>query len=130
MSRLLKLGKSDKGQALVEFALVLPILLALILGMIEFGWILNGKITLTNAAREGARVAAIYHDKGAVVDDAKEAVINASVASSLTIIGVNTTFSSDTTTVIAEAEIEPIVGLFFNNKEEVSLTAQAVMRLE
>ena len=129
MSRLLKLGKSEKGQALVEFALVLPILLALILGMIEFGWILNGKLTLTNAAREGARAAVASED---AITAAKDAVVKASEASGLTKIDANTNIdeTNKRATVKASAKIKPIVGLFFDDKEEVSLTAQAVMRLE
>jgi len=48
-----------KGQAMVELALVLPLLLLIVFGITEFGralWIVN---TLTNAAREGARRASV-----------------------------------------------------------------------
>src|SRR5215831_13065346 len=50
---------SDRGAAAVEFALVLPILVILIFGIIDFGRMLNAKITLTEAAREGARATAL-----------------------------------------------------------------------
>jgi Flp pilus assembly protein TadG len=50
---------SDRGAAAVEFALVLPLLVILIFGIIDFGRMLNAKITLTEAAREGARAAAL-----------------------------------------------------------------------
>jgi len=49
----------DRGAAAVEFALVLPLLLILIFGIIDFGRLLNTKITLTEAAREGARATAL-----------------------------------------------------------------------
>ena len=49
----------DRGAAAVEFALVLPLLLILIFAIIDFGRMLNAKITLTEAAREGARAAAL-----------------------------------------------------------------------
>ena len=49
----------DRGAAAVEFALVLPLLLILIFGIIDFGRLLNAKITLTEAAREGARATAL-----------------------------------------------------------------------
>lgn len=42
------------GQSLVEFALVLPVLLLLVLGALDLGRLFSTKITLTNAAREGA----------------------------------------------------------------------------
>ena len=51
--------KRESGQAVIEMALILPLLLLLILGIIEFGWILNGQITITAAAREGARTAIV-----------------------------------------------------------------------
>ena len=49
----------DSGQSLVEFAIVLPILLALLVGIFEFGVAWNRKQVLTNAAREGARLAVL-----------------------------------------------------------------------
>jgi len=49
----------DRGAAAVEFALVLPLLLILIFGIIDFGRMLNAKITLSEAAREGARATAL-----------------------------------------------------------------------
>ena len=49
----------DRGVAAVELALVLPILLVLVFGIIDFGRLLNAQITLTQAAREGARWAAL-----------------------------------------------------------------------
>jgi len=43
------------AQAVVEFALVLPLLLFLLVGLIELGIVLQAQIILTNAAWEGAR---------------------------------------------------------------------------
>lgn len=57
-----RLRKSERGASLIEFALVLPILLALVMGIIEFGWLFNGYITITGAAREGARFAVVGKD--------------------------------------------------------------------
>jgi len=47
--------KKPTGQALVEFALVVPLLIILIFGIIEFGVLLYDKAVITNASREGAR---------------------------------------------------------------------------
>ncbi|MCM3484471.1 TadE/TadG family type IV pilus assembly protein [Kocuria rosea] len=55
----MKLWRSERGAAAVEFALVVPILLALLLGIIEFGRAYNAQISLTHAAREAARTMAI-----------------------------------------------------------------------
>lgn len=52
-------ARGDDGAALVEFALVFPLLFALILGMVSAGLAWNQKLQLTHGAREGARFGAI-----------------------------------------------------------------------
>ncbi|MHB8185055.1 MAG: TadE/TadG family type IV pilus assembly protein [Dermatophilaceae bacterium] len=49
----------DRGAAAVEMALVLPLLLFLLMGMIDFGRAYNAQIQLSAAAREGARLASL-----------------------------------------------------------------------
>ncbi len=56
---------AERGQSLAEFALILPILLILIFGVIEFGMVLRSYIEVTNATREGARLASIGATPGA-----------------------------------------------------------------
>jgi len=46
-----------RGAAVVEFAVVLPLLLVILFGIIEYGWVFLVRQTLTSAAREGCRVA-------------------------------------------------------------------------
>jgi len=53
-------GRNLPSQALVEFALVLPLLLLLILGVMDFGRMFYIKMVLTNAAREGANYLSYY----------------------------------------------------------------------
>ncbi|MGV8982966.1 TadE/TadG family type IV pilus assembly protein [Clostridium sp.] len=48
--------KNEKGQSLVEFAILLPLLLLLLMGILEFGLMLNSYLTIHNLAREGARL--------------------------------------------------------------------------
>lgn len=62
-------GRNDRGQALAEFALAVPILALVIFGIFEFGNLLRTQIQLQNAVREGARFIAIggpanYHNTG------------------------------------------------------------------
>jgi Flp pilus assembly protein TadG len=57
--KLPKLYKRRRGQALVEFALIVPMLLLLVMGVVEFGRAWNVYQTLTDAAREGARTAVL-----------------------------------------------------------------------
>lgn len=54
-----------RGAVAVEFALVAPILLALVAGIVEFSHAYNLQISVTQAAREAARTMAIEDDQGA-----------------------------------------------------------------
>ena len=74
--RLLHHLRNERGQAMVEFALVLPILMALLLGIIQFGIVFNNYITLTDATRAGARKAAVSRFVGDSGASAKAAVEN------------------------------------------------------
>ena len=49
----------DRGAAAIEFALLFPLLMLILFGIIDFGRALNAQITLTQAAREGARLDAL-----------------------------------------------------------------------
>ena len=66
---------SDRGAAAVEFALVFPILILVLIGIIEYGSVFNTQLMLTSAAREGARTMAVTGDAA----QARTAVINAAV---------------------------------------------------
>jgi Flp pilus assembly protein TadG len=68
---------SDKGQAFVEFALVLPALLLIVLGIVQFGRMYNNYETITNATRAGARVAAVSRSSSNPVSATVQAVKNA-----------------------------------------------------
>ena len=60
MKRLLKRFRNNEaGQALVEFTMILPIFLVLLFGIVDFGRAFYTWLIVTNAAREGARVAAV-----------------------------------------------------------------------
>lgn len=58
--------KNRKGQALVEMALSLLIMLNIMLGIAEFGWLFKSYIVVTNASREAARIAAVDNNYAAV----------------------------------------------------------------
>jgi Flp pilus assembly protein TadG len=55
----LKKCKNQNGAAAVEFALLLPLLVAIIFGISQFGIAFNNWIVVNNAAREGARLASV-----------------------------------------------------------------------
>jgi Flp pilus assembly protein TadG len=51
--------RTDKGASALEFALVLPVLMAIVLGIIQFGLVMQAQLALVHASEEGARVASI-----------------------------------------------------------------------
>jgi Flp pilus assembly protein TadG len=80
-----------RGQSLVEFALILTPLFLLLLGIIQFGFIFNTYVTMTNSAREGARSGTIVvYDRTmskAQNDLARNEAIKTAVLSSMNLLG-------------------------------------------
>jgi Flp pilus assembly protein TadG len=74
--------RRERGTASVELAVVLPVILTLLFGIIEFGWLFMINQTLTTAAREGCRTA--------VVPGAADDEITAKVSSYMTAAGLST----------------------------------------
>ena len=63
----------ERGASAVEFALILPLLLSLVLGIAEFGRGFQVQGTLSAAAREGVRVMALQNDQDAARDAVRAA---------------------------------------------------------
>ena len=56
--------REERGQTMTEFAIVLPILIVLLFGIVQFGILFNNYVTLTDAVRAGARAAAVSRQSG------------------------------------------------------------------
>jgi Flp pilus assembly protein TadG len=66
------LGRCDNAQAVVEMALLLPILAVLLTGVFEFGMVLYAHVQVSNAVREAARAASLYRStRFATIDPSK-----------------------------------------------------------
>ena len=65
-------ARRSRGQALVEFALVIPLFLLMLVALFDLGRAVFAYNTLTNAAREGARVAIVNQDLTSIIDRAKQ----------------------------------------------------------
>jgi Flp pilus assembly protein TadG len=80
-----------RGQSLVEFSLILTPLFLILLGIVQFGFIFNSYVTMTNAAREGGRTGSIHiYDRTkskAQNDVLRNEAIRASVLSSMNLLG-------------------------------------------
>ena len=125
------------GNAAVEFGLVLPLLLALLLGMIDYGYVYFTKLTITNAAREGARVGVTRFDKDDAVGAAKIAAKDYLVSARLVSIGdpgdmIVATMPASATDLMVQVEInfpfKPLIGFIPALPDH--LLASAVMRWE
>ena len=122
-----------RGAAVVELAVVLPLLLTLVFGIIEFGWIFMVRETLVNASREGCRVAVL---QGSIQQDVTDQV-NASMAgaglTNYTVQITSSTPSNPTETVkvlIPYADVSLLAGYFFGGSTDFNLSATTVMRKE
>lgn len=68
--------RDEQGQTMTEFALVLPILALLLFAVIQFGIVFNNYVTLTDAARAGARRAAVSRQSSDPVGSTNTATRN------------------------------------------------------
>ncbi len=114
----------DGGQATVEFALVLPLVVFALLSIIQVGLVVSDHITVVHAAREAARAAAVERDPERAVIAARRVLRDASVSVGARpavgqAIAVDVQYRSRTNL--------PMVGLLF---PDPMLHARAVMRVE
>lgn len=76
---------SDRGSAVVEFALVLPLVLLLLVGLVEVALVARTQLEVVNAAREGAREAAASPDPADPVRAARAALGDAGASALVTV---------------------------------------------
>ncbi|WP_010247429.1 TadE/TadG family type IV pilus assembly protein [Acetivibrio cellulolyticus] len=123
----------QKGQSIVETALILPIIILILTGIIDFGLMFNNYLVITNASREAARNAAV----GAT--DAEIAVMVANMTTSLNSSKLSTTIypgqalrkKGDEVVVTIEydnALLTPIISSIIPNP--LHLQAKTTMRME
>jgi Flp pilus assembly protein TadG len=117
-----KLWRREDGQALAEFALVLPILFLLIAGIIEFGRGWNIKQAVTDASREGARYAVVQ-----ITDPAlfvcPDSVLS-KVKQRLALANIDTTAATTTVTLTPSANCQGTPGYLAGADMTVNVTTQ------
>lgn len=135
---------SARGTELVEFALVLPLLMLVLGGIIDFGFLFQRYEVLTNAAREGARLATLGYscaDVKARVTSYLDAGLGAGASSQSTVLGSEQTIGSGTAgyrVTRIEARLPSrylVVGIFMQwfggaSTSSVTLTSVSTMRVE
>jgi Flp pilus assembly protein TadG len=136
-SRKKDLFRNDKGQSMVEFALVLPILLLILLSIVEIGWLINAKITITSAAREGARVYAVKGKEAAAAKTQVQAVVDNTVESITKVGSAVVTYTEPTLVsgtdvkmikVKVRVTVVPLLKLIY--KDNIPMEAEISMRIE
>jgi Flp pilus assembly protein TadG len=129
VNKLRNRGKDERGAALIEFALVMPLLLILVLGMIEFGWLLGNNLDVRHGAREAARLAAV--DAGSVVamGDLVCASMDFSSGQTVTFVDSAGGLIGDEVTVTVTLPYTPITG-FINAFLPATLDTSVRTRLE
>jgi len=92
-----RLRDRDDAQAVVEFALVSPLLLIILTAILQFGAMYNKYITITDAVRTGARTLAVGRDLDDPCDPAVAQTVNSATGSGLTAGQVTATLTSPDT---------------------------------
>jgi hypothetical protein len=116
---------ADSGQSTVEFALVLPFVMLLLLGLLQAGLLLRDQLVVVGAAREGAREAAVTADRGRIRNAAQRAAPTLDLAVQVT----RGAKRGDAARVLVKARPTglPLVGGIVSGR---TITADAVMRVE
>lgn len=133
--------RGDAGQSLAELAIALPILMAIVIGIFEFGRAWNVRQTVTHAAREAARQAVIRTSTSDAVDDVIDdrliaAALDPGLAT-VTVTGMGGLPGTATTIEVSYpysfSFLGPVIDLL-NGEEEMAgaltLTSSATMRNE
>ncbi|MEH6993013.1 TadE family protein [Neobacillus drentensis] len=120
--------KSEKGQSLVETALMVPILLLFLFGILDFGRMLYTILTLDHAGREAARLASVHSSNADIEDRVNNYVagvktINITPAEDIRKTG-------DEVTIYLEYDFNFITPLADTIVSPMELTNTTVMRME
>ena len=68
-------ARDERGTSLVEFALILPVVVLFVFGIIDFGWAFSQQLALKHAAREGVRAAVVNNGAAALSNAQLKALI-------------------------------------------------------
>ncbi len=131
-----------RGQALVEFAIILPVFFLVVAGMFDFGLGIYSDLTLVNAAREGARLGVIDPGNTSAIENRVREMAGNLDASKLTVTVAcerpsGSTFTAcsspmwlpgDATKVTVDYKYSVFFPLFFGT--EIPLSSESKMRIE
>jgi Flp pilus assembly protein TadG len=130
--------KSEKGQAMVEFALVLIPLLMILGGIIDFGWVFHQQVMANNASREAARHIAVHYNIDSMttttVNTAANTVTNNSIPDYISFapptVGDGIVISTDDVSVTVDWETTTFMPFFSKLIGTITIDSTTVMKLE
>lgn len=120
----MRVVNSEKGAAAVEFALVLPLLILIIFGIIEFGRAYNIQLGVTHAARDTARHMAIKEDWSAAKSHGRSTSPSLQSSQMQFEVSPDSCTTSDTVTVVVKYPFDSLTGI----AGDMLLTGKAAMR--
>ncbi len=123
----------EKGVAVVEFALILPLFLMLLFGTMEAGWLFAQHVEVRNAAREGARLAVVDFpdpgNSGAIISETcSRAIISAPRAS--VYLSQNNAGTDQASAVVTVSQVYQSLTGFLPMFDNIVISSTAEMRVE
>lgn len=124
-------GRGERGQSVIEFAFILPLLLILVFGITEMGRMLMRTNVLTQAAREGARAAAVGVDSASVVSRVEGILTAAGVdAADNPVVDIAPPDANGMINVVVTCDFEVIPGNLLPFSGTLTLRGASAMRKE
>jgi len=127
---------NERGAAAVEFAILLPVLMLILFGVIEFGMIMYSREIITNASREGARTGIVQATAKPTTGDIQTVVTNYLTGTGIDPNAVTTTIAGagltapNTLNVTVTYPYNFFVPALLGLGNSINLTGQTVMRHE
>lgn len=126
---------NEDGQAVVELAITLPILIMILCAIIDFGWFFTNQNTMDYCTRDGARYAIVHSSSVNAIKTYVRDIAPDAIADSLVI---NVTFSNPANPTLGDVTVEvngdvnvltPIAGVFTQG-QTMNLSSTCIMKVE
>ena len=134
-AKIIRWVKKEDGQAVVELAITLPILIMILCAIVDFGWLFTNQNSIDNCSREGARFAIVHSTSTTAIANHVREVAPDYLADSLVI---KVTFTNTANQRLGDVKVEvssdvdvltPIVGVFVKG-QTMNLKSSCTMKVE
>ncbi len=132
--------RDRRGSELVEFALIMPLLLLVVFGIVDFGLLIFDKAVVTNAAREAARAGIVFAPERLTIPEIQAVArqycetnlvtFGTPGAPNVAVTGAGGASGSELTVVVSYTYTWGIIPSFMPLGSGLNLTARSIMRME